>query len=127
MAEARSIKVDLAALGLLALCVFMTLALATYDRHDSLDGLVYPPPAHSNNACGRSGAVLADLLLQGLGVGAYYLVMSLALVDAWLLTRRPISDPVLRTIGRFASLVSLCTLASLTTTGWSPGPVIGPG
>ena len=44
MAEARSIKVDLAALALLALCVFMTLSLATYDPAESLDG-----PTHAVN------------------------------------------------------------------------------
>jgi hypothetical protein len=81
MAEARSIKTDLAALALLALCVFLGLALATYDRADSLDALVYPPPAHANNACGRAGAIAADLLLQAVGVGAYYLLLAAAVLD----------------------------------------------
>ncbi len=126
MAEARSIKLDLAALALLAICVFAGMSLATYDRAESLDGLVYPPTAKIQNACGRSGALAADLLLQGLGVGAYYLVGSLALLDGWLLARRPVTQPALRALGWAMSLVSLCTLASLATT-WSLGPVIGPG
>ncbi len=126
MAEARSIKLDLAALALLAICVFLGMSLATYDRADSLDSLIYPAPAQTSNACGRSGALAADLLLQGLGVGAYYLIGSLALLDAWLLARRPVTQPGLRALGWMMSLVALCTLVSLAT-NWSPGPVIGPG
>ena len=127
MLESRSLKLDLAALALLAFAVFLGLALATYDPADSLDALTYPPPSHTLNACGRSGALLVDLLFRGIGLGAYYLFVSLAVLDAWLLTRRPISDPVLRGIGWVLSLVGWCTLASLCMAGWSGGPVIGPG
>jgi S-DNA-T family DNA segregation ATPase FtsK/SpoIIIE len=126
MAEARSIKHDLIALALLALCVFFGMSLATYHRADSFDALVYPAPEKISNACGRSGAIAADALLQGFGVGAYYLIGSLALLDGWLLARRPVSQPRLRAIGWLMSLLALCTLTSLATS-WSPGPVIGPG
>ncbi len=126
MAEARSLKLDLAALALLAVSLFLGMSLATYDPAESFSGLVYPAPEKTSNACGRSGAIAADGLLNGLGVGAYYLVGSLALLDAWLLARRPVSQPGLRAIGWVMSLVALCTLTSLSTS-WSPGPVIGPG
>jgi len=126
MAEARSLKLDLAALALLAVSLFLGMSLATYDPAESFSGLVYPAPEKIGNACGRSGALAADGLLNGLGVGAYYLVGSLALLDAWLLARRPVSQPGLRAIGWVMSLVALCTLTSLAT-NWSPGPVIGPG
>ncbi len=126
MAEARSLKLDLAALALLAVSLFLGMSLATYDPAESFSGLVYPAPEKTSNACGRSGAIAADGLLNGLGVGAYYLVGSLALLDAWLLARRPVSQPGLRVIGWVMSLVALCTLTSLSTS-WSPGPVIGPG
>ena len=76
---------------LLALCVFFGMSLATYHRADSLDALVYPAPEKISNACGRSGAIAADALLQGFGVGAYYLIGSLALLDGWLLARRPVA------------------------------------
>ncbi len=126
MAEARSIKLDLAALALLAVSLFLGMALVTYNPAESRDALVYPAPEKIDNACGRSGALAADGLLQGLGVGAYYLVGSLALLDAWLLARRPVTQPRLRFVGWGMSLVALCTLMALTT-DWSPGPVIGPG
>jgi len=127
MAESRSIKLDLAALALLALCVFLGMALATYNPADSRDGLVYPVPEHTTNACGRSGAMAAEFLLQGLGIGAFYLVGSMAVLDAWLLSRRPVSQAGLRVTGWAMSLVAGCTLVSLAAPAWSPGPVIGPG
>jgi S-DNA-T family DNA segregation ATPase FtsK/SpoIIIE len=127
MPETRSLKLDLAALGLLALVIFLGLALATYDSADSLLATSYPRPEQSANACGRSGAILADVALEGLGLGAYYLVASLAILDVWLLARRPITDPVLRTVGWLLSLVGVCTLSAMLIGAWSPGPVIGPG
>jgi S-DNA-T family DNA segregation ATPase FtsK/SpoIIIE len=126
MAEARSLKLDLAALALLAISLFLGMALVTYDPAESNSGLVYPAPEKISNACGRSGALAADVLLNGLGIGAYYLVGSLALLDAWLLARRPVSQAGLRTVGWVMSLVALCTLTSLAAS-WSVGPVIGPG
>ena len=127
MPETRSLKLDLAALAILALVIFSGLALATYDPADSLWATSYPRPERSANACGRSGAVLADVILEGLGIGAYYLVASLAILDLWMLARRPVPDPILRTVGWLLSLVGLCTLAAMLVGSWSPGPVIGPG
>ncbi len=127
MLESRSLKLDLLALGLLALAVFLGLALATYDPADSLDALSYPAPERTHNSCGRSGAVMADLLMQGFGVGAYYLLGSLAILDAWLLTRRPVSGLAVRGVGWVLSLAALCTLVSMSVVNWSPGPVVGPG
>jgi len=127
MLESRSLKLDLIALALLALCLFLGLALFSYDRVDSLDALVYPAPSHPVNACGRFGALMADGLLQAFGIGAYYFLVSLAVLDVWLLARRSVSDPWLRGTGWLLSLVAISTLASLSQWSWSPGPVIGPG
>jgi S-DNA-T family DNA segregation ATPase FtsK/SpoIIIE len=126
MLESRSLKLDLLALALFALSIFLGLSLFTYSPADSLDVLEYPAPTKTQNACGRSGALAADLMFQGLGIGAYYLLISISVLDAWLLTRRPISDRFLRGFGWLLSLVGLSTLASLSLS-WSPGPVIGPG
>ncbi|MEX2112483.1 MAG: DNA translocase FtsK 4TM domain-containing protein [Pirellulales bacterium] len=126
MLESRSLKLDLAALALFALSIFLGLALFTYSPADSLDVLEYPAPVKTHNACGRSGALAADLMLQGFGVGAFYLLVSISVLDAWLLVRRPVSDRFLRGFGWLMSLVGLSTLASLSLS-WSPGPVIGPG
>lgn len=142
MFENRSLRLDLTALGLFALTVFLGFALVSYDPADPVgqilvtgpirqvyqpDVLVYPQHEKIHNACGRWGALSADLLLNGLGIGAYYLVLSLAVLDGALLRRHHVDAPFLRTIGWSASLVGLTSLAAMFTPGLSPGPVIGAG
>ncbi len=62
------------------------------------------------NACGRSGALVSRLLFTALGLGAYYLLVSLAVLDAVLLARRTVDQPLLRLAGWLLSLVGLTTL-----------------
>ncbi|MEQ8788763.1 MAG: DNA translocase FtsK 4TM domain-containing protein [Pirellulaceae bacterium] len=155
MFENRNLQRDLLALALLALLVFLSLALVTYHRADAVtalappmdrlyqpDRLVYPQNDETANACGQWGAFAADLLLTSLGVGAFYLVASLAILDIALLRRRQIDGPVLRSFGWLVSLVGVTAIASMTPTalaavlpsGWGeslatvvPGPVVGSG
>ena len=127
MPESRNLKTDLAALLLLALTVFLAIALATYNPADPPSDLVYPPAAEIHNACGRVGAIVARGLLEGLGLGAYYLIVSLAVLDAALLRRQAINERWLRGAGWLMSLVGFATLVALAAPEWSPGPVIGSG
>ncbi len=127
MFEQRSLKLDLLALALLAGVLFLGLALLTYDTADPPGSLVYPTNAHLANSCGRAGAWAAHLLFEGLGWSAFYLLFSLAAVDARLLARRPTRDPLPRTIGWLLSLAGITTLSALLLPGFSPGPAIGPG
>jgi S-DNA-T family DNA segregation ATPase FtsK/SpoIIIE len=127
MTEDRNLKQDLLALGLLAAVVFMGVALATYQNSDPPSTLVYPAGDEVSNACGRSGAVLAQWALEGLGIGAYYLIFSLAILDVMLLARRPIDQRVIRAGGWFLSLLGMTTLIALVGPQASPGPVIGAG
>src|SRR5260370_71211 len=127
MLEKRSHKLDVVALALLALCVFLTLSLVTYNPADPPSTLVYPQHAKIANACGRSGAVVAEFLLEGIGLGAYFLVASLAVLDAVLLARRQVSEPILRLAGWFVALIGVTTFFAISFRGASPGPVIGPG
>ncbi len=136
----RNLRLDLLALGLLALVVFLALSLLTYSPADPVielasplnqlyhpDTLVYPQNETVQNVCGHWGALVASMLFTGLGLGAYYLVTSLATMDVLLLMRREIDTPVVRTFGWCMSLVGLTTIASLAVPSWSPGPVIGSG
>lgn len=127
MFDDRDLKLDVTALALLAAVVFLAIALFTYSPADPPSALTYPPATEINNACGRFGALVAHLLLSGLGVGAYYSVISLAVLDGLLLMRRPVDQPVCRTIGWIFSLVGLTTMTALLLPNVSPGPVIGPG
>jgi S-DNA-T family DNA segregation ATPase FtsK/SpoIIIE len=127
MFEQRNLKCDLAALALLALVIFLAAALFSYNPADPPSSLVYPPHLEIHNTCGRSGAIIARLLFESLGIGAYYLIVSLTVLDAVLLMHRRISQPWLRAGGWLLSIVSLTTLAAMALTQLSPGPVIGPG
>ena len=140
MPENRNLKLDLLALGLLGSVIFLTAALLTYERSDPLgelgrplngyyqpDVLVYPQGQQVSNACGWLGALAAELLLNALGVGAYYLVVSAAAFDVALLLRRRMDAPLLRLLGWLASLFGVTALAAIALPWASPGPVIGSG
>ena len=127
MLEERNLKMDLLALGLLAVVVFLAAALLSYNPADPPSKLVFPERTEVMNACGRSGALVSRLLFSGLGLGAYYLLVSLGVLDAVLLARRPVGQPVLRVAGWMLSLVGFCTLAAMAVPQLSPGPVIGAG
>ncbi len=58
---------------------------------------------------------------------AYYLLVSLAVFDAVLLTRREVNQRWLRAGGWLLSMLGVTTFAALATPGLSPGPVIGAG
>ena len=127
MLDDRNLKTDLAALALLAGAVFLALALFTYDPADPPARLVSPPRVQAANACGGLGAYVAHGLFELFGLGAYYLAISLLALDLVLLARGQVDQPWLRGLGWGASLLGLCSLASLAAPGWSPGPVIGSG
>ncbi len=138
MFENRNLASDLFALGLLVVTVFVGISLLTYDPADPVgepmtplsriyapDIVVYPQNETIANGCGRWGAYAADLLFTALGACAYYLLVSLAVLDFLLLRRREIDTPVVRTIGWVASLVGLGAIVAILMPGISPGPVIG--
>mgnify|MGYP005837257659 FL=1 len=127
MQESRNLPLDLLALGLLALVVFLTASLVGYDPADPPSGLVYPPNVRAANLCGRSGAWAAHGLFAAFGCGAYFVVLSLAVWDFLLLARKPIDQPWLRLVGWLLSLTGLCTFAAMFLPSWSPGPIIGAG
>ncbi len=140
MFEERNLKLDLLALGLVALVVFLGLSLVTYNPADSVgamvwpinvvyqqDAVVYPPSENISNLCGRLGALASDVMLTGLGIGAYYLLLSAIILNVLLLMRREITTPVIRFFGWFGSLAGLTTLSAVLMPNVSPGPVIGPG
>ena len=136
----RNLRLDLFALLLLALVIFLAVALFTYDPADPIgrlirpfdqlyqqDLLVYPTHERVTNACGWSGAFAADILLNGFGCGAYFVVLSLAVLDVMLLRRQEIDMPRLRLLGWGTSLVGFVTLFAILVPNMSPGPVIGSG
>jgi len=118
---------SLLALGLLGLIAFLGPALITYDPADPPTALVFPTNAEPANACGRAGAVAANLLFQSLGLGAWYLLITLGVLLGLIVTKREPGEPVCRATGWTLSLIGLTTLAALAPLSLSPGPAIGAG
>ncbi len=140
MFENRSLQLDLFALALCGLVIFLGGSLGTYNPADPVpelipplnklyqaDQLVYPASETISNACGKWGALASDIMLNGLGVGAYFVVLSLIIVDVLLLTRRSIDTPALRTVGWVAALAGLTSIISLLVPHATLGPMIGAG
>jgi DNA segregation ATPase FtsK/SpoIIIE, S-DNA-T family len=140
MPNQRNLYRDFAALALLALVVFLGLALFSFDRADpvatpvaplhllhSHDATVYPANLQVHNFCGAWGALAADMLLTWFGIGAYYAVVSLGVLDVQLLRRQQIDSPAVRTLGWIASLAGLTTVFAIAWPKLSLGPVIGSG
>ena len=127
MLEQRNLKLDLLALGLLALTIFLAAALLTYDPADPPSTLVYPQQAETLNVCGHWGAMAAQGMFTTFGLGAYYILVSLAVLDGLLLTRREITQPWIRGVGWILSLVGATTFCAMALAPLAPGPVIGAG
>ncbi|MCC7475048.1 MAG: DNA translocase FtsK 4TM domain-containing protein [Pirellulales bacterium] len=127
MFEERSVKIDLVALALLALVIFLGLSLITYNAFDPPSTVVWPATGEIRNACGRAGAMVAHFLFESLGIGAYYLAASLGVLTYFLLRRREIDQPIIRSLGWVISAIGLATLAALAIPNWTPGPIIGAG
>ena len=69
MLEQRNLKLDLLALGLLALTIFLAASLLSYDPADPPSKLVYPATGRDANVCGRSGRLVSRLLFDGVRAG----------------------------------------------------------
>ncbi len=127
MLEDRNLKLDLFALGLLAATVFLGAALLSYSPDDPPSRLSFPAATETTNVCGHIGATTSTYVFKGLGLGAFYLLFSLAVLDSLLLARRDVSQPVLRLAGWLISLVGITVLVAMACPWLSPGPVIGSG
>ena len=127
MIEKRNRQVDVLALTLVALTLFVGVSLLTYSKADPPGQLAYPPVEQVQNACGRMGASTAHLLFGTVGLGAYFVLGSLAVVATLLLARRNIDQPAVRTVGWLLSLASLTALAAILLPNSTPGPLVGAG
>ncbi|MEO1991504.1 MAG: DNA translocase FtsK 4TM domain-containing protein, partial [Pirellulales bacterium] len=65
---------ELFALGLLAGCIFLTAALATYHPGDPPVSRIFPPHNQAENACGLIGSTVSANLYEAFGVAAWLLL-----------------------------------------------------
>ncbi|MDX1963142.1 MAG: DNA translocase FtsK [Pirellulales bacterium] len=126
MISPRNPKRDLFALALLVVCIFLGLAIFSYSPTDPPQTATFPQSAQIHNACGWVGAYAADRLFTNFGLGVYFLLLSLVVLDLFLLARYEITEPWLRAIGWTLALAGICTLSALVSPAWN-GPLIGPG
>ncbi|MFM8635207.1 MAG: DNA translocase FtsK [Planctomycetia bacterium] len=118
---------DLTALALLAGCVFLVAALATFDPADPPVSRTFPPHAKATNACGLLGATVAAALYAAFGLGAWLVVALLATLDVMLLRRRPLPDLPLRAAGGVIATCGVCGLMSMFLPDAVVRPIWGPG
>ncbi len=107
---------EAAGLVWLAAATVVTLSLVSYNPHDpSLNTAA--GSRSPQNWIGPAGALLADFLLQGFGLGAFLVPLALvALAWKWLRSK-PIEAPWAKTIGALLLLSSSCTALALAP-GW---------
>lgn len=107
--EKRSIKIAVQCI-LVAVLLVLVCSCLSFQIADWPSKFVYPhndPPA---NLCGHWGAFLAYYLLYYIGPGIFVMLISTVSFLIMSLSRKPIGQPILRTIGLF--LVTIAASAS---------------
>ncbi|MGQ0635786.1 MAG: DNA translocase FtsK 4TM domain-containing protein [Planctomycetaceae bacterium] len=127
MVDRQRLKNDVLALGLLALAVFVGLSLYSYDPADPPGVARYPSRLETYNLCGPAGARTAHTLMLTFGVGAWFVLFLLGLVDARMFGRRSSRDPYVRALGWLLMLAAVCVGIRLLAPGWEAGPALGGG
>jgi S-DNA-T family DNA segregation ATPase FtsK/SpoIIIE len=125
--DLRRLRTDLLALCLLALCVFLTLCLWSYDPADPPSRLAFPARHEPLNVCGIYGAQTAHYLRTGLGLGSYFLIFALFTMDMRLFSRNGPTDRLLRAFGIVLVVAGLCIGLQLHAPQLGDGPAIGGG
>jgi len=127
MIDYQRLKTDLLALALFAATLFTGLALFSYDASDPPSTLMYPVRADVLNLCGPSGAWLAHHLFNLFGLGAWFVLVSVLLLDLGLFSRNPVRDPWVRGVGASAMLIAICLLLQILAPRLPTAPLIGSG
>ncbi|MGH9580738.1 MAG: DNA translocase FtsK 4TM domain-containing protein, partial [Terriglobales bacterium] len=99
--------------------LLLFLALASYSPLDPSLNTSAPaaePPAR--NWVGMAGALLADLMLQALGVAVFLVPAMLAMLATRWFRSRPVESPVAKCVGAAALLIFLPALLALLPLGW---------
>ena len=118
---------DLTALGLVAGCVFLVAALATFHPADPPAARMLPAHLRAVNACGLIGSTAAATCFEWFGLGAWGVTAMILAFTVALLRRRPMPDLPLRTAGAILAIAGVCTLLTLFLPAWVDRPLWGPG
>lgn len=140
MSDDRRIEFDIEALILAAGCIFLWLSLLSYDPADpvvslpgplsrlvTFDATVYPANQEVQNACGHIGALTAQLMIQGLGIGAFMVVIGLSMLAVWMFRVQSNYVRASRQFGWVLVVVAFTTFVALANIQTSLSPIIGSG
>jgi S-DNA-T family DNA segregation ATPase FtsK/SpoIIIE len=113
---------ELCGLALIAVAALLTLALATWSVQDP--SLSHATNTPLRNMLGVGGAIVADLLIQLLGIAALALILPIAIWGWRLVTHRPLRREGLRiAVWILGILLAAAFAASLPRSGAWPLPV----
>lgn len=140
MSEPRQVKFDVEATVLATICLFLWISLLSYDAADSVGPLVapfnqfyepsqsvYPANSTTQNWCGWAGALAAQMLVDGLGIGAIPLVAAMSALTLWMFRVQSNFVAPARQFGWLLVVISFTTLATLLKLETPQAPVIGAG
>jgi len=123
----KRLGTDLLALVLFAGILFLGLSLFSYDPAEPPASTVHPPRDAALNLGGPLGARIAHGLLTAFGLGAYVVLIGLAVLDAHLFSRSSYRDPYFRLFGFGLLLTGFCTAVQWILPGLSAGSIAGSG
>ncbi len=127
MNDRHRLKTDLAALGLLAATVFVALSLFSHDPGDPPAATVYPARTVPLNTCGTLGAFVSHALHSAFGVGAWFVLVVMAVVDVRLFSRKTEHDPFVRGFGWGLLLLVICIGSRSVLANTGGGTILGSG
>ncbi|MFH1994409.1 MAG: DNA translocase FtsK 4TM domain-containing protein [Nitrospinota bacterium] len=112
--EKEGILREISAILLIALGVFVSISLYSYNRLDpSFNRFLSSPNMAIANSGGIVGAYLSDILIQFFGIGAYMVPLAIILLSWVVFFSRRISHPALIIGGLSMGLISLCSLMNI--------------
>ncbi len=102
----RDLKKETLAIIILALAVFLCLALFSYSPNDPSFNTVHIEGAEINNHCGIVGSYLADILLQLIGLSSYLIPLVLILMSLNIFFSQYVKIVFVRIFGFILFLIS---------------------
>lgn len=127
MWDFHRLRTDLTALALFAATLFVGLSMLSFDPADPPARMVHPVRDVPLNLCGELGAELSYGLRAAFGLGAWFLVVALAVFDFRLLSRGREEALRQKAIGTTMMLGSLCVVLHLLAPELGAGQVVGSG
>ncbi len=107
--------------------VFLALSLAGYDPADAPGSAAEPPNQPPANPCGPAGAALAHMLFNGVGHGAWLVLLAMTGLVVLVLRRHAVPERLVRSIGFALLLTVIAALIGRFAGRLQPSPPIGSG